>query len=66
MKISKIQEFQELLMGTEEAHKLWGLSQDHIKKLCRQGKCEAFQIGKTWILLKNQPNPKKKQEETDA
>lgn len=55
-----IKRIEELVMGTEKAAELWGLSQDHIKKMCREGKCEAFRIGNTWILLKDQPNPKKK------
>lgn len=47
------------VMGTEEAAERWQLSQDHVKKLCREGKVKAKRIGNTWILLKNQPNPKK-------
>jgi len=46
------------IMGTEEASKLWDLSQDHIKRLCRDGKLQCVQIGKTWVLDRNQPNPK--------
>jgi hypothetical protein len=55
----KVADIQALLMGTEKAAAMWDLTQDHIKKLCRQGKVEAFQIGHVWILLKDQPNPKK-------
>jgi hypothetical protein len=47
------------IMGTEEASKKWGLSQDHVKWLCRNGKVNCVQIGKTWILEKEQPNPAK-------
>jgi len=47
----------EQIMGTEEAAKLWGLSQDHIKRLCREGKVKCIRIGNTWILDKNQSNP---------
>lgn len=50
----------EQIMGTEEAAKLWGLSQDHIKRLCREGKVKCIRIGKTWVLDKNQPNPVQK------
>jgi hypothetical protein len=50
----------ELIMGTEEASELWGISQGHIKKLCRLGKCNALLIGKTWVLERNQANPSKK------
>lgn len=46
------------IMGTEEASERWGLSQDHIKRLCKRGKVKAKLIGKTWILIKDQPNPK--------
>ncbi|MBP1991394.1 hypothetical protein [Paenibacillus eucommiae] len=54
-----ISQLSKIIMGTEEAAKEWDLSQDHVKKLCRLGKCHALQVGRTWILLKNQPNPKK-------
>ncbi|MDQ0876745.1 hypothetical protein QFZ77_005404 [Paenibacillus sp. V4I3] len=47
----------EHIMGTEEAAELWGIKQGHVKNLCRDGKVLAIQIGKTWILDKNQPNP---------
>jgi len=47
------------IMGTEEAAKVWGYSNpDSVKHLCREGKVKAIQIGKTWILDKNQPNPR--------
>lgn len=46
-------------MGTEEAAELWGLTQDHIKKLCRLGKCNAVRIGKTWVVARDQNNPAK-------
>lgn len=45
------------IMGTEEAAERWQLSQDHIKRLCRDGKVIAVQIGKTWVLERDQPNP---------
>lgn len=45
------------IMGTEEASELWGLSQDHIKRLCREGKVKCKLIGKTWILDRHQSNP---------
>lgn len=50
------------IMGTDTASERWGLSQDHIKRLCRDGKVKAVQIGKTWVLDSNQPNPKKENE----
>ncbi|WP_423230492.1 helix-turn-helix domain-containing protein [Clostridium cylindrosporum] len=48
-------------MGTEEAAERWDLSQDHIKRLCRDGKVIAKRIGKTWVLERDQPNPKQEQ-----
>lgn len=45
------------IMGTEEAAGLWGISQDHVKRLCREGVVKARLIGKSWIIDKNQPNP---------
>lgn len=54
-----IHEIKQLIMGTEEAAKQWNLSQDHVKRLCRLGKTESFLLGKTWILLRDQPHPSK-------
>lgn len=48
----------EEIMGVKEASELWGLSPDHIKRLCRDGKLIARNIGNTWIILKEQQNPK--------
>jgi excisionase family DNA binding protein len=48
------------IMSTEEASKLWGFHQDHVKRLCREGKVECRKFGKTYILPKNQPKPGKK------
>jgi hypothetical protein len=45
------------IMSTEEASKLWGFHQDHVKRLCREGKVVCRKFGKTYILPKNQPNP---------
>jgi excisionase family DNA binding protein len=42
----------ENIIGTAEASEILGLSQDHIKLLCRQGKIKAKRIGKTWIIDK--------------
>ena len=48
------------IMGVEEASQLWGLTPGHIKNLCNQGKIRARKIAKTWILNKNEPNPRQK------
>lgn len=46
------------VIGVEEASELWGLSPGYIKNLCADGKIKAKKIGKTWVIEKNQPNPK--------
>lgn len=46
------------VMGVQEAGELWGLSADRIKGLCQSGELYAKKIGKTWVIDKNQPNPK--------
>lgn len=46
------------IIGTEEAAERWGLSQDHVKRLCRNGKIDSIRIGKTWIINKTQQSPK--------
>lgn len=46
------------IMGTVEAARLWGYEESSVKKMCQQGKLKAVRIGKTWVLDKNQPNPK--------
>lgn len=48
----------EKVMGVEEAAREWGLSPGYIKNLCNAGKIEAKKIGKTWVIAKEQPNPK--------
>ncbi|MED1742059.1 helix-turn-helix domain-containing protein [Bacillus swezeyi] len=46
------------IMGVDEASELWGLSPGYIKNLCAAGKIECKKIGKTWIISKEQENPK--------
>ncbi|MCY9508467.1 helix-turn-helix domain-containing protein [Paenibacillus larvae] len=48
---------EQLVMGTEEAGAKWGRTPDQIKRLCREGKLDAVRIGKTWVLLRDQPYP---------
>lgn len=52
----------EHIMDTKDAAKLWGLSPDHVKLLCRTGKVKAKKIGNSYAIDKNQPNPKKSSE----
>lgn len=46
------------IMGVDEASDLWNLSPGYIKNICAEGKVQAKKIGNTWILEKNQPNPR--------
>jgi hypothetical protein len=55
----------ELIMGVQEASERWNLHPDHIKRLCERGVVQARKIGKTWVLLKDQPNPAKRKKATE-
>ncbi|WP_242326068.1 helix-turn-helix domain-containing protein [Bacillus cereus group sp. BfR-BA-01318] len=46
------------IMGVVEAAELWGLSAARVKGLCQAGKVKCKKIGNSWVLVKNQPNPK--------
>ncbi|HHB3507858.1 TPA: hypothetical protein ACORDH_004992 [Bacillus cereus] len=48
----------EHIMGVKEAGEMWGLSADRVKGLCQAGEVIAKKIGNSWVLDKNQPNPK--------
>lgn len=48
----------ERIIGVVEAGEMWGLSPDHVKKLCRDGVVRSKKIGKTWVVDKEQSNPK--------
>lgn len=47
------------IIGVNEASELWGLSPGYVKNLCAEGKIKSKKIGKTWVILKDQPNPRK-------
>ncbi|QGG51622.1 hypothetical protein [Lysinibacillus pakistanensis] len=47
------------IIDTREASELWGLSQDHIKRMCKSGEVIAKKIGNSWAIDATQPNPKK-------
>lgn len=48
------------IMGVQEASELWDMSADHIKALCSSGNLMSRKIGKTWVILKDQPNPRQR------
>ncbi|WP_198949050.1 hypothetical protein [Bacillus mycoides] len=45
-------------MGVKEAGEMWGLSADRVKGLCQSDEVIAKKVGNSWILDKNQQNPK--------
>lgn len=47
------------IAGISEMSELWGLSESRIKYLCQNGEIEAKKIGKSWVIVKYQDNPKK-------
>jgi len=47
------------IIDTKKASELWGLSQDHIKRMCKTGEVTAKKIGTNWAIDATQPNPKK-------
>lgn len=49
------------IISVQEAAELWGLSPDHVKRLCRDGDVIAKKIGNSWAVLKNQDNPKQRE-----
>jgi hypothetical protein len=49
----------ENVIGVKEASLLWGLEPSYIKNLCAEGKVISKKIGNTWVIDKNQVNPKK-------
>ena len=51
------------IMGVQEAGEKWNLHPDSVKRLCAQKKVTAKKIGKTWILLRDQPNPSQQEKE---
>lgn len=51
------------VMGVEEAAKRWKLSPGYVKNLCNDGAVKAKRIGMAWVIDKNQPNPKKKEDD---
>lgn len=53
------------IISVQEASKLWGLSPDHVKLLCRNGEVEAKKIGNSWAVLKDQENPKQRKNKND-
>ena len=50
------------IMGVHEAAELWGLKPGYIKNLCANGTINSTKIGNNWIILIDQPNPKKEDE----
>lgn len=45
-------------VSVPDAAELWGLSADHVKKLCRDGEVDSKKIGNSWVVSTRQKNPK--------
>ena len=61
---NQLNEIKSLIMSTGEASRIWGLNQDSIKRLCREKKVACLKLDENdskspYIILRNQPNPKK-------
>jgi len=48
------------LMSVKEASEMWGLSIAQVKQLCVQGKVIRKKIGNSWVILKDQENPRQR------
>ncbi|WP_083430275.1 helix-turn-helix domain-containing protein [Alicyclobacillus macrosporangiidus] len=44
-------------MSVEEASELWGLSPAWVKRLCASGAIRARQMGKQWVIDREQSRP---------
>lgn len=52
------------IMSTKQASKIWGLNQDSVKRLAREGKIIAKKLdvddpSSPYLILKDQPNPRR-------
>jgi hypothetical protein len=62
-KVEKVAEFMNVLgqiMGIREAAAKWGLQQEEVERLCREGVVRAVCLDGEdgpWVLVKDQPNP---------
>lgn len=46
-------------MNVKEACKTWGVTRTTVKRWCAEGKVKCDKAGHLWIIVKDQPNPKK-------
>lgn len=49
----------ENIADIKQMSEIWGLSESRIKTMCQNGELKAKKLGTTWVVAKNQPNPKK-------
>jgi excisionase family DNA binding protein len=46
------------LMSTQQAAKLWGITDRQVQSLCLHGKIEgATKLGRAWLIPKDTPKP---------
>jgi len=36
---------------------MWGITPQHVRRLCESGDVRAKKVGKTWVIDKRQENP---------
>ena len=49
---------QQTIMNVHEAAERWNLSPSYVKDLCAKEKIAAEKIGKTWVIAREQINPR--------
>lgn len=45
------------LISADDAAKMWGITPQHVRRLCESGDVRAKKVGKTWVIDKRQENP---------
>ncbi len=48
------------ILGADDAARKWNLSPGTIKNYCSEGRLIAKKVGKTWVIDRNQPDPKRR------
>lgn len=47
----------EHLISVDEAARMWGITPQHVRRLCESGDIRAKKVGRQWIIDKRQENP---------
>lgn len=54
----------EHIMSSEDAAKLWDISEERVRALCREGKIRAKRLKRDWAIDKNQLYQRQRSENT--